>query len=97
MAKYRKKPVVIEAYQFTKEIIEKYCFDDVPLPDGIKLGQASYHKEDRKLHSYRIKIDTLEGETYLVSEGDWIIKGIKGEFYPCKSDIFEATYEPVME
>lgn len=39
-------------------------------------------------------IDTLEGG-HIVSPGDWIIKGVKGEFYPCKPDIFEQTYEPV--
>ena len=41
-------------------------------------------------------IKTLEG-TMIVSDGDWVIKGVKGEFYPCKSDIFEATYERVEE
>lgn len=39
-------------------------------------------------------IHTLEGTSYYLSLGDWIIKGIKGEFYPCKPDIFELTYEP---
>ncbi len=41
-------------------------------------------------------IDTLEGRLY-VTHGDWIICGVKGEYYPCKPDIFEATYEPVEE
>src|SRR5258708_1252036 len=97
MKKFRKKPVVIEAYQFTTKIIEDHVFDDIPLPHRIRLANAQYHKDDRKLHSFRVRINTLEGETYLVQEGDWIIKGIKGEFYPCKPDIFEATYELVAE
>lgn len=47
-----------------------------------------------KLVDRRIRIRTLEGAVY-ADEGDWIIKGIKGEFYPCKPDIFDATYDPV--
>lgn len=91
--KYRKKSVVIEAYQFTRKIIEDYLFDNIPLPEGIKITQSSYHPEYRELYSYTVRIDTLEGKAYKVKEDDWIIKGIKGEFYPCKPDIFEATYE----
>ena len=60
MAKYRKKPVVIEAYQTKKPLT----------------------------------IPTLEG-IMCVNIGDWVITGVKGEKYPCKPDIFEATYEPV--
>ena len=93
--KYRKKPVVIEAYQFTKKIVEDYFFDNVPLPEGIEITKLSGHLKDRKLYDYIVRIETLEGETYKVKEGDWIIKGIKGEFYPCANDIFEATYERV--
>lgn len=40
-------------------------------------------------------VHTLEGTSYALTDGDWIIKGIAGEFYPCKPDIFEQTYEPV--
>ena len=81
MAKYRKKPVVIEAIQFTKNTVSaclKFCEDE-----------ASFNSEVPCLH-----IDTLEGEM-IANNDDWIIKGIKGEFYPCKPDIFEATYESV--
>lgn len=58
-----------------------------PLQDGICVNV---------LHALGPHIHTLEG-VMTVSEGDWIIKGIKGEFYPCKPDIFEATYEKVEE
>lgn len=58
--KYRKKPVVIEAYQT----------------------------------EFTVDIETLEG-TMRAEPGDWIIKGVKGEYYPCKPDIFALTYEPV--
>jgi hypothetical protein len=60
--KYRKKPVVIEAYRTDKEMY----------------------------------IETLEG-VMKANVGDWIIKGVKGELYPCKPDVFEMTYEPVEE
>lgn len=85
--RFRKKPVVIEALQYTPEsreaVIEwcgaRYRFmdDDGCLQEWTYLG-----------------IQTLEGEMK-ACPGDWIIKGVKGEFYPCKPDIFEATYEPV--
>ena len=84
--KYRKKPVVIEAVQF----------EDTPqrlteLSDffGMEIV-VDYTVRDRPI----LKIGTLEG-VMVASVGDWIIKGVKGEFYPCKPDIFEATYEEV--
>lgn len=82
MRKFRKKPVVIEAEQLTIFNIvelEHWCRGSIK---GISLS----------LDERVIDIQTLEGEMR-VNMGDWIIKGIKGEFYPCKPDIFEATYE----
>lgn len=78
--KYRKKPVVIEALQYTgenaDEIIEfTKC-----------LAQVGVSKS--------LIISTLEGD-HIASVGDYIIKGVKGEFYPCKPDIFEQTYEKI--
>lgn len=92
--KYRKKPVVIDAYQLTKELIAGLILDKKELP-GVRVSSSSSHPERREVYNYTLRIDTLEGETYKIDEGDWIIKGIKGEFYPCKPDIFEATYEKV--
>ena len=77
--KFRKKPVVIEAEQFT---------DNALLP-FMGLGICKYDGE-------RWYVDTLEGPLH-ISPGDWIIRGVKGEYYPCKPDIFVATYEPVSE
>jgi len=90
MAKYRKKPVVIEAVQFTKEMV----LEEMPLPEGVILGHKSWHPGTKVIHRYGYYIKTLEGKMD-VRIGDWIIKGVKGEFYPCKPDIFEATYEKV--
>lgn len=88
--KYRKLPVVVEAIQWKgdnlKEVIEM-----IGLNDSVKhLSWSEYEKladENKKL-----KIFTLEG-TMMASIGDWIIKGVNGEAYPCKPDIFEKTYE----
>lgn len=77
MALYRKKPVVIEAMQWTgnnRRDIFEFC------PDAQWRDNTG------------MEIYTLEGHLH-ASEHDWIIKGVKGEFYPCKPDIFEATYE----
>ncbi len=85
MAKYRKKPVVIEAWEFDGRLdfsktLPKEIKDDI---DNFRLTQ------DNKL-----KVKTLEGDMF-ANIGDMIIKGIQGEFYPCKPDIFEKTYELV--
>lgn len=85
--KFRKKPVTIEAIQFQGNV-ESYL-DIVAWAEAS--GLANY-----EAFSYRtpiMTIPTLEG-AMSASAGDWIIKGVKGEFYPCKPDIFEATYEP---
>jgi hypothetical protein len=83
--KFRKKPVVIEAVQWTGEFFD--C-DDMPnwLIDACEGGDVT----DGDLQSKTIA--TLEGD-HRCSPGDWIIRGVKGELYPCKPDIFEATYE----
>lgn len=91
MAQYRKKPVVIEAIQYNnlnKEEIENFV--GKPLREKID----SYHY-DQGLPIPPVRylfIETLEGEM-MVNPNDYIIKGVKGEFYPCKPDIFEQTYE----
>lgn len=83
--KYRKKPVVIEAHQVP--------FDDSTPERFVKAVKVESIGETAE-GGYRHYIETLEG-AHIVSFGDFIIEGIKGEFYPCKPDIFEATYERV--
>lgn len=83
--KFRKKPVVIEAIQFlddAQRICEIQEFADKDI-------RVDYADKDNPV----LKVETLEG-TMTASVGDWIIKGVNGEFYPCKPDIFEKTYEP---
>lgn len=84
MAKFRKKPVVIEAVQYP-------C--DHP---ALRTCTCPAHEEGKSCCNYCDLpfIETLEGRM-VVSDGDWIITGVKGEHYPCKPDIFEATYEAV--
>ena len=79
--KFRKKLVVIEAVQYLRKDNIATCMDFCP--------DMVYSPNDNEYY-----IKTLEGNMRL-SEGDFIIKGVKGEFYPCKLDIFEATYESV--
>lgn len=86
--KYRKKPAVVEAVQFldTEEAIDELC--DFGL-DPVRIDYAD-------LKNPLLKIETLEG-LMIATEGDYIIKGVQGEFYPCKPDIFKETYEKVEE
>jgi len=86
--KFRKKPVVIEAEQFTPANLPTVMAFTKELGDTRLL--------DVSVAGITMTIKTLEGDM-LASEGDWIVKGIAGEFYPCKFNIFEATYEEVTE
>ena len=83
---YRKKPVVIEAMKFTEET-KNQCFHFVT---------CSHYADFDENGSPIMRIQTFEGIT-IASLGDYIIKGIKGEFYPCKPDVFEGSHEPVEE
>ncbi len=84
MAKYKKKPIVIEAVQYTGT--EQSIVDAIALPEA---EQVCFLKNE--LH-----VCTLEG-VMTASLNDWIIKGVGGEVYPCKPDIFEKTYDLVEE
>ena len=83
MPKFRKKPVIIEAVQFLDNPHSIRNLDKfIPKDIGIELDNM------------QVVIPTLEG-VMRANVGDYIIKGVRGEFYPCNPDIFEATYEPV--
>lgn len=96
--KFRKKPVVIEALQYTSKedglriiawtqgtTTPAFLADHVP-SDGAGFGMT-------------LRVRTLEsgGGSHVVAPGDWVIRGVSGEHYPCKPDIFQATYEPVCD
>lgn len=85
--KYRKKPVVIEARQFLND------GSSYDLIHWINEGQHAIGREFARWHNNEIIVPTLEGQ-HIASPGDWIIRGVAGEHYPCKPDIFAATYEP---
>jgi hypothetical protein len=89
---FTKKPVQIEA-----QLWDGTADGAVPIIDWITAGQGSaeYLDPAEATHRPAIVIDTLEGTVY-ASLGDWVIKGVAGEFYPCKPDIFAATYEAVV-
>ena len=94
MAKYRKKPVVIEAVQWTgKNHREMWDFLTGKADKNIEPIGDNFYIDHTKVAGGLI-IKTLEGE-HIASIGDYIIKGVKGEFYPCKPDIFDKTYEKV--
>ncbi len=111
MSKFRKKPVVIEAVRWYKngdhpeDNCEMFDIGNDPFegegkvvryyrhPDVDGQTKCKHCGEIMHLHGW---IDTLEGG-HIVCPGDWIIKGVKGEFYPCKDDIFEQTYEEVID
>jgi len=83
--KFRKKPIVIEAIEFLNGDGPNTIRECIDFTGGL----ATYLDLEDKLI-----IPTLEGD-HAASTGDWIIKGVQGEFYPCKPDIFEKTYERV--
>lgn len=85
--RYRKKPVVIEAWRVPQNMSAPDELAPVWLLDAVLKETAVPHPG-----TGGITIKTLEGEM-VGNPGDWIIQGVKGEIYPCKPDIFEATYE----
>jgi hypothetical protein len=102
MSRYRKKPVEVEARQFDGS---EACGNALVAWLTECGAQAEYHpfladrfKGDPKVYVAHpdpyMRVVTLEG-TMVASKGDFIIRGVHGEFYPCKPDIFAATYEPV--
>lgn len=86
---YRKRPVTIEAWQLTEAnayAVSVWCG-----------GMMRFDRHGGQARTVRgVEIETLEG-VMCASIGDYVIRGVQGEFYPCKPDIFAATYEPVVE
>lgn len=91
MSKYRKKPVIIEAEK-VDELLIKFREDWSNLPRWVEEAYNNHIITTITTESFDIK--TLEG-TMTATKNDYLIKGINGELYPCKKDIFEKTYEKV--
>lgn len=83
--KFRKKPVVVEAMEYIG-----YMFGALPILHWLTKHGAEF---DFGSNGDAITIHTLEGDVF-ARPGDWVIRGIAGEFYPCKPEIFAETYEP---
>lgn len=89
---FRRKPIIVEAHQFVDGC---WAADHVPswYTEAFIANQIMHHGEYGKLPTHAT-IKTLEGEMR-AERGDWIIRGVKGELYPCKPDIFKEIYEAV--
>lgn len=85
MAKFRKKPVVIEAIQ--------YDGTENSVVEILQMKETNSSAKSIRVDAGDLLIHTLEG-VMRADKGDWIIKGVNGELYPCKPDIFDKTYEP---
>lgn len=104
MARFRKKPVEIEAVQLTWQTWNEIC-DFIPKPwfvRGVWLDAQGkplpIDQTNFKAHGnvgLGLILNTLESQSFIAKGDDWIIKGVNGEFYSCKPDIFEKTYEAV--
>jgi len=99
--KFRKKPVVIEAMQWTGDnLYAVTAFVEGENPDlRHDMAKEAWQYYTTKVAKDGLEIRTLEDGAdgrakHVAGIGDWIIKGVAGEFYPCKPDIFEATYDP---
>jgi hypothetical protein len=86
VTQYRKKPVVIDAWRIGVA--------GSPPPAWVMSGVSDFIVRSGGIGTTGLYIDTLEG-TMHAEPGDWVIRGVKGELYPCKDDIFQLTYEPV--
>lgn len=98
MAEYRKKPVVIQAFQYDGDLIDNNGKYYVPewAEEAHKEGIIFFDSLDSDSPPCEMYIKTLEG-IHHASVGDYIIQGVNGEIYPCKLDIFEKTYEKVSD
>lgn len=91
MPKFRKKPIVIDAFQLRKNNIPELRVWVESFGDSFA---DNFSFIDQGADGANLKVFTLEGTSYDVSPKEWVIRGVNGEYYPCKPDIFEKTYDP---
>lgn len=97
--RYRKKPVEVEAFRIGYDPMPDWFMNEITMNNVITMFKDNYEPEspfEDCSGLIEADIKTLEG-TMHADNGDYIIKGVKGEIYPCKPDIFEATYEKVIK
>jgi len=95
--KFRKKPVEIEAYQITRELLESILFDGKNYPSGLMMTSGSYNPETRYISAWFGRVITIHNQETKVIEGDWIITEPDGvHHYPCKPDIFINSYDAIL-
>lgn len=90
MGRFRKKPVVVEAFRFHGDVVN---YEQI---ESWSQGKVYIRGVKLPIEKREMECEALGGTVRAVV-GDWIIRGVKGEFYPCKPDIFEATYEEVSD
>jgi hypothetical protein len=88
---FRKKPVVVEAERVDRDKLHRLSPEFLAAVCHETCGQGEFRYENGRAQPH---VHTLEGVMH-VSDGDWLVKGVQGEFYPVKPDIFAATYEAV--
>lgn len=95
MQNFRKKPVLIQAQQYTQEMQDTFIAlgnNENENPISVKLDFIPDARLEWNRQTQELEIKTLEG-SHIVSVNDYIIRGVKGEYYPCKPDIFMSTYD----
>lgn len=96
MPKYIKKPIEVEAYQFTEDMVKAHLFDKAPLPPGVKLMRADYNDAERSLIAFSATVLTIQGQNVKVSPGEWIATEPDGiHHYPIADEVFRKSYDPV--
>lgn len=94
--KFRKKPVVIDAFQYIGPEQSAYSLGEWWSGFGVETNREGFWWDDaRQLHIVTLEDGKNREAKHIANPGDWIIRGIKGEFYACKPDIFAATYDAV--
>lgn len=91
MAEFRKRPVVVEAFRWTAD--HEQADDPVWIVNAIRGGSVTFPSSPA--HGATMRIQTLEGPV-VARRGDWIVRGVEGELYPCKDSVFRATYDEVV-
>ena len=96
VARYRRKPTEVDAYQITLEMLDGILFDEQPYPKGLRVSSCSTYPPERRINNWRGTVVTIHGQDTKVIVGDWIVTEPDGvHHYPIKPDIFKDTYGAV--